>query len=254
MVMLVIALIETLYEHKLIASDDPEKCFIINRVSTVALLFVAMPTVLVWILLIGLSGKWSATMPWVVLIAGMLFCCTLSYFWTRMLSNKGKNRKLDTMDKLRSIHPAAPEFPAVFQDAFQALDADNSGTLDTDEARAFMRLLLAGTNEDPGKKPSGFANIMLEIRKFQDPTSGAFTEAAFTDALIHILTMLGMASDDSSEVNSRLFVEETKRDIASGLDERNESKSARKGISHMRMRKVMPASTKGTDDEVQGFE
>ena len=196
MFMLCIALIETLYEHHMILNGHTEVCGIINRVLRVGLLFGQMPVILLWVLTIGLQRDWGSGLAWSIFAIGTV-ATNLSMAWLiRQRTRKAKGDRKAVVLELRNVSITSPSFPDIVQRTFVALDADGSGSLDMDEMRHLLQLVLAGNEAE--LNPERFSETMLLARKFQNH-EGLLSELAFNDALIHILSRLGLIRDGNLE-------------------------------------------------------
>ena len=75
-------------------------------------------------------------------------------------------------------------------EAFDAFDLDGSGQLDIDETREMFRTLLRGR-----VGAAAFSDVMLAVRQFADH-EGTLTLNATSDAVVHVLSRLGLMGDE----------------------------------------------------------
>jgi hypothetical protein len=202
MFLLGVALIEAIYEHICLTKDELEWSITLNKVARVAILAGYYPLLLIWVLIIGLSGTWGSVAAWVILVVGNVLITLWSSRSIRRRLHAGELNRIETVEKLKTVDVASSEFASLLHDAFEALDIDNSGSLDMDEARDMMKLVLHDKEGNTSLTPAQFAHAMLEVRKFRDH-EGVLSESAFTDALIHVLAFVGMITD-GDDVSKRI--------------------------------------------------
>merc|ERR1711988_1177003 len=154
-----------LYEHALINADECERCLIINRISRFALLAVAMPAILIWVICLGLTRSYDNPVAWSIhggMVATIVVDVIVSVaVYKKMTKHKEENR-LESITLLRSADFHSPDFPLKLSDAFAAVDADDNGKLDMDEARHLMKILFEECHEVSIVR---FTEAMLLVRK-----------------------------------------------------------------------------------------
>merc|ERR1719326_1811971 len=135
---LALVLLECIYEHHLITSDQEGKCLVVNKVLRIAFIGFVYPFVLVWLLLYGLQGP-STPVGWIVLSAGNILTLLGSGYYYRKLSHKNTLDRDTVVQKLQSARLSNhEEMEAALTDAFVTFDLDNSGRLDLDEVRDLL--------------------------------------------------------------------------------------------------------------------
>ena len=203
--LLAVVLAESLYEHILCQTHRRGVCIQINRVSRIILPLGFAPLVLIWIILVGMRSNWSDPLAWSLLIAGNLCVFTFGTFLFSRINSRINQKREKIKAMLRDCDPRSDILPWRLQAAFHAYDLDGSGTLDMDEVRELVQVLLKGRC-----KPIAFTEMMLNLRSFGD-ADGHLTLPSFADAITHSLGQLGLVSDDDqsaaslSEMDGREF-------------------------------------------------
>ena len=197
--LLAVVLGESLYEHILCQTHRRGKCIQINRVSRVVLPLGFAPLVLIWIMLVGQSSDWSDPAAWSLLVVGnaCVFCFG-AFFFSRINSHTNQKRE-KVRAQLEGCDPRSDHLPSRLQAAFHAYDLDGSGTLDMDEARELVQVILNGRC-----KPIAFAEAMLNMRSFGD-ADGHLTLPSLADAITHTLGQLGLIDDNDPGASSFEF-------------------------------------------------
>ena len=195
---LALVLIEALWEHTLITSDQEAKCLIVNQVLRIAFIWAVYPCVLIWLLLYGLQGI-STPIGWIVLLGGNLCTAAVSVYYYRKLSRGNQLDRDAVIAKLQSARLSdAEEMEAALTDAFITFDLDNSGRLDIDEVRDLLTNCFKNRIVDSASSPGGaidtdgdgriskyeFANLLLTVKKFADG-NGTFSLPMLMEALAY---------------------------------------------------------------------
>lgn len=176
---LALVMLEALYEHLLITSDQEAKCLIINRVLRVAFSAFIYPSVLVWLLLFGLQGSGTA-LGWTVLALGVSTTWLFSIFFIRRMSNMGVVDRNTVIAKLQAVDLSDRDaLEEALEQAFTTFDLDNSGRLDIDEVRDLLTNLFK--DRMVTQKESAASNLDLD-------GDGKISKFEFTKLLLHVKT------------------------------------------------------------------
>ena len=192
MLMLCIALVFALYEHHMILDGLTEECAVHNRVVRFGVLFGQMPVVLLWILTIGLQRNWGSGLAWSIFAVGTVVVNSVMTWLIHKRTRMVKDDRDAVLEELRNVNITSPSFPDIVRRTFVVMDADDNGSLDMDEFRHLLQLILAGNEVELNSEK--FSETMLLARKFQNH-EGLLSELAFNDALIYILSRLGLIRD-----------------------------------------------------------
>ena len=191
MVVLLLSLVASLYEHSLVKAMRDAEALALNRTTRVVFIVLLYPIILFALLLNGFGGDDMEAVGWSLIFLGGVVCVFVGHrlYHYRMRSIEEARRR--AVDKLKAAERDDPRFAELLLAAFNAYDADGSSLLSIDEVR---HLLKAMFHNAPS---SEFGNIMLEVRKFANADDELNLDS-FSDALDHLGTSLAMPTKDDT--------------------------------------------------------
>lgn len=172
------------------SAGEEEKAIVLNRASRVAILCGIYPSILIWLLIAGIQGRYDHPGALAVLVLGNLCSITCAVCWSSRQLRRGKKDRHAVIEKLKATPVSDANFLKTLAEAFVAFDLDNSGELDIRETRDLIHVLYYSQ-----LGPATFAQAMLEVRRFADK-NGELNLDALIDALCHVSTMYGVAAPE----------------------------------------------------------
>jgi len=177
--MQMIALLESLLEHRLIKTCREAESLLLNKVWAPFVIFGAYPVLTVCILLYGADHKKLAYVLAAVLLPAMSLLAIHSF---RSRLNAGRQLRVKLAKSLSETGFSSDGFEALFAKAFVAYDLDSSGSLDADEIRTLLKAIF-------GKDKTLYTAAIEIATKLQAASGGSLSLEACQD----IFTTLELA-------------------------------------------------------------
>ena len=113
-----ISLIISLIEHIYITTGGEELALTLNKVSRIGLLTGIYPSILLFLLIAGLDGNWSAPGALAVLICGIFVTLIIMVWKFKRDMRAGHTNRQSLVDQLRATPLDSPKFHGVLEESF----------------------------------------------------------------------------------------------------------------------------------------